>query len=300
MADDDLAGVAVVVVSYGDPALLLDNPLLLDPGVDVVVVDNWSTAAARAGVRELAARYGWGLLEPDTNLGFGAGVDLGAAHAARTGHDVALVVNPDAALPRADAATLVHHVRPRPAVLAAPRVVRPDGSPWFTGASLDLRAGRTVNRPAPPGVPWLTGACLCFRLDAWQELGGFDERFFLYWEDVELSYRWVRSGGALELVDEATCVHQVGGTQGGGRAKSRAYYYYNCRNRLLFAATHLDRRGRLRWAVRAPAYAWRVLMRGGRRQLLHPGPTLGAAARGTGTGLLELVRTFTRAAQPLG
>lgn len=296
MAGTDEQG-AVVVVSFGDPTILLDNPLLRDgAGWAVVVVDNFSTDAVRTSVRRLAADHGWELLEPTGNVGFGAGANLGIAHASAAGHDVVLLVNPDAELEPGAAAALAAHVRAHPLTLAAPRIVRPDGSTWFGGASLDLRTGRTSNRAAPPGVPWLSGACLAATADAWLRSGGFDDDYFLYWEDIDLSYRWVRDGGLLTVLPDVVCTHTVGGTQRSpahgstpDRAKSAVYYYYNCRNRLLFARRHLPARARRRWAVGAVPYARSVVLRGGRRQLLRPGPTAFAAARGTVAGLRLLL-----------
>src|SRR5690606_40890410 len=51
---------------------------------------------------------------------------------------------------------------------------------------------------------------------AWEETGGFDEDYFLYWEDVDFALRVDDAGGALRLVESATAVHDEGGTQGGG------------------------------------------------------------------------------------
>jgi GT2 family glycosyltransferase len=283
---------AVVVVSYGDPTVLLDNPMLVASSRwHAVVVDNLSTPDHRASARALAQRHGWELLEPGSNLGFGAGANLGIERAVAGGSEVVLLVNPDAQLEHAAAEALATSVRSEPGLLASPTVVRPDGSPWFAGASLDLRTGRTSGDRDAYATPWLSGACLATRADAWLRHGGFADDYFLYWEDIDLSVRWVASGGRLAVLDTVTCRHAVGGTQhaSSSRAKSPQYYYYNCRNRLLFAARNLPARARWRWACGALPYARDVLLRGGRRQLLHPRSTLGAAMRGTVAGLAQLV-----------
>jgi GT2 family glycosyltransferase len=126
----------------------------------------------------------------------------------------------------------------------------------------------------------------------WERLGGFDEDYFLYWEDVDLSHRCDLLGGRLIVRADLTAVHDAGGTQdrASGRAKSATYYYYNCRNRLVFAAKHLGRRDQLRWLVRTPADARRVLLRGGRRQLAHPGRTVWPALTGSLAGAGWLLR----------
>ena len=81
---------------------------------------------------------------------------------------------------------------------------------------------------------------------------------------------------------DVVAVHSVGGTQ--GESKSALYYFWNCRNRLLFAAQHLGPRDRRRWAWRTVPYAIEVVSRGGRRQLLHPA-SVWAAVRGSVAGL---------------
>ena len=96
---DPAASGAVVVVNYGDPSVLLENPVLRAGAPwHVVVVDNLSTTQHRVRARALAAEHGWELLEPAANLGFGRGVNLGVQRAADAGRAAVLVVNPDAAL----------------------------------------------------------------------------------------------------------------------------------------------------------------------------------------------------------
>jgi len=293
---DARTAIAIVVVSYGDPSILLGNPALrVGTGWRVVVVDNLSSTENRERARSLAGTNGWDLLEPPGNLGFGPGANLGIARAVDGGCDAFVLVNPDAELEPAAARALFDYVLDHPDSLASPRIVRPDGSTWFAGAWLDMRTGRTTSDPAGPaardGAPWLSGACVASTADAWRRHGGFADGYFLYWEDIDLSIRWTRDGGRLEVLDDVLCTHAVGGTQQTpmSRTKSAAYYYYNCRNRLLFARRNLGRRARWRWALGALRHARAVLLRGGRRQLRRPGPTIGAALRGTAAGLRLLV-----------
>lgn len=292
------ARAGVVVVSYGPPEDLARNLATFDAASwEVVVVDNLSTAGARHDVTALAREHGWHLVAMDTNAGFGAGSNAGAARALELGCDALLLLNPDAFLDADAALALVEHVRREPDALVAPTILRPDGSVWFAGARLDLRTGTTYGSGSgvTEGMPWLTGACFAVSAAGWRRVGGFDGDYFLYWEDVDLSWRWLEGGGTVVVRDDVTCVHEVGGTQGGGgrgTAKSATYYSYNCRNRLLFAALRLPRRQRLRWLAGAGRHAYRVVLRGGRRQLRHPGPTVGAALRGTGAGVLEVLRRW--------
>jgi N-acetylglucosaminyl-diphospho-decaprenol L-rhamnosyltransferase len=289
---------AVVVVNFGSHALIEQNLGGLDlpgAGARAVVVDNHRSDADAAAVAEVCDRHGWQLLAMGRNAGFGTAVNAGAAAALDAGCDVVVVVNPDLAVSAEVIAALAAAVRADPASVVSPVITKPDGGVWFRGAHVDLDGGRTRSQPGPGSPrtpPWLTGACLAVHRDVWQAVGGFDDDFFLYWEDVDLSYRMVRAGARLVVREDLGAVHDVGGTQHAAdqRAKSPVYYYFNCRNRLLFAAKHLPPRDRWRWLLRTPADARRVVLRGGRRQLLRPWTCVWPAARGAAAGTVRLAR----------
>jgi GT2 family glycosyltransferase len=292
---DKPAPFAVVVVNYGSSSLLEQNlaPLtraLAGQSFVVVVVDNPTDAAERSRVIELARLEGWFVELSDSNIGFGAGVNLGVARATVAEADTFVLVNPDATIPAADVVTLVRESRSSPLQLLAPLIVRPDGTPWFSGADLYLDEGRirsSARREQFAGArlePWLSGACLVVSDTLWRRVGGFAPDYFLYWEDVDLSHRVQAAGGSVRVCHEAIAVHAEGGTQGGehqsaGGSKSPAYYYYGVRNRMLFAVANLGPREVRLWRQRMIPVAWETLLQGGRRELLRP-TRVAAAIRG--------------------
>lgn len=291
MPDALLRDLAVVVVAYGRPDLLRDGlaPVAADlEPAQVVVVDNFSTADNRAEVVLLCDEQGWHGVYPSTNTGFGAGCNLGVEAALAAGARQVLLLNPDASIDRASVLRLLRAVLDDPEAVAAPLILRPDGRPWSAGADLDLRTGRMrswLRRTDPPvaaPVPWVSGACMMLDESLWRRVGGFDDDYFLYWEDVDLCARVDRAGGRVVVVDGARAVHDQGGTHtpAGSRAKSPLYYYYNVRNRQVFASKWLDARGQRQWRRTAAGAALEVLLRGGRRQLLHPVAPVGAVLRG--------------------
>ncbi|GEL94971.1 glycosyltransferase [Cellulomonas composti] len=284
------AHAAVLVVSHRSSDLLARHLAATVDGLDadVVVVDNSPDDDERSATVALGASRGWHVVE-SPNDGFGAGVNLAARHALARGARSLLMVNPDLSLSSSTAAALLADVRARPDTLVAPVVLRADGSTWFSGGTLDLGLGRTraTGTAGDDDVAWLSGACLAVSDDAWQLLAGFDERYFLYWEDVDLSWRARAAGLRLAVRRDLTTMHEVGGTQehAGSRRRSDMYYEQNCRNRLMFAAHHLDGAGRRRWSRHSIGWGRAVVLRGGRRQLLRgPGPLL-AVTRGTLSGL---------------
>ncbi len=285
------APLGIVVVNFGSHRLLADNLARVDheaARARVVVVDSFHSDTEREVIRRLAATEGWDLVEPDSNVGFGIGMNLGVARARGHGCEVFLLLNPDVEIDQPTVVALRDQGLSSPRVMVSPLVTRPDGTVWFKGGDILLERGRTAAGDGllrTGSIPWLSGACLLVPGPLWQQLGGFDEDFFLYWEDVELSYRCHLLGAGVAVRDDLRVIHSVGGTQGAGRAKSGLYYYYNARNRLLFAAKHLSSRLILRWVLFTPAFAREVVLRGGRRQLLSPWKPVSAVVRGSASGL---------------
>ena len=299
MTDSIFASLAVVVVNFGSALLLEENlqPLSRSaPGLAVVVVDNFTDRAEQVRLSALAEREGWQHVLSPTNVGFGGGMNLGVARAQQSGRTHFLLLNPDAAIAADQVARLLEVVRLHPLTLISPRILRPDGTVWFDGSDLYLDDGRVratrrrADHPDARTTPWLSGACLLVSDELWSRVGGFSDDYFLYWEDVELSHRVLQAGGAIAVCADAQATHAQGGTQGAGQhsagqAKSYSYYYYNVRNRLVYAARNLDAPDRRRWRRRSVPAAWEVIVRGGRRQLVTSVRPLIAAARGLRDGL---------------
>lgn len=288
---------AVVVVNYASARLLERNLVLVERearAVDeealVVVVDNWAGAAEREAAVAVAKAHGWTLITPETNSGFGGGVNIGVTRALADGATDVLVINPDAHIDRASLGRLASVTSASRTTLASPVITDSEGRTWFAGIDLLLDDGTMRARrkrradDARPYEPWLSGACLWITREVWALSGGFDDEYFLYWEDVDFSRRVVSAGGTLVLVEEATAVHDEGGTQRAepqlARAKSEGYYFYNIRNRMLYAVRHLDDEAVHRWRRSIPRTAREVILRGGRRQLLHSAAPLRAYVRG--------------------
>lgn len=285
-----------MVVNFRSCQLLRDNlaVLGLDGDFRVVVVDNRSTAAQASAVRSLAGSHGWDAITLDTNGGFASGVNAGLDHAFATGCTSAVLLNPDVAI---DATTLVAlraHVLAHPgdvvspAVGAGTRTAR--GYPVVDLRHGSVRAESTGRRRLGDSdrvERWLPATCLAIHRDLLAAAGPLAEEYFMYWEDVELCRRCVAAGGRLVLRDDLAVHHDELGTQRRATpaAKSALYYRYNCRNRLVFAARNLRRREVLRWMAWTPVASWRILMQGGRRQLIVSPGLLWAAVRGSAEGL---------------
>lgn len=300
---------AVVVVNYASAGLLERNLVTVerearavDQDAIVVVVDNWSNADERQAAKKIADAQGWLLIEPESNSGFGGGVNLGVTRALAEGATDVLVINPDAHIDRDSLRRLAAVTEDERTTLASPLITDSDGKTWFAGIDLLLDDGTMRARrkrdaqDARPFEPWLSGACLWITREVWDLARGFDDDYFLYWEDVDFSRRVVSAGGSLALVEDARAVHDEGGTQRAepeaSRAKSEGYYYYNIRNRMLYAVRHLDDEAVQRWRRSIPRTAREVILRGGRRQLIQSAAPIRAYLRGV-RDARRIARTHT-------
>lgn len=302
-AADPVRSLAVVVVNYGTHALVEANlTRSLGQGFagSVVVVDNFSDAEERQAVASMCARKGWDCVPLGVNTGFGGGVNRGVQVAIALGASELLVLNPDAWLELDGIRRLQARVRVDPMLLVAPRVVRPTGRLYSDENDLYLDTGellwRELRKPgtSPDRVhTWVSGACFVMSTELWSRCGGFDEDYFLYWEDIDLSYRVVSAGGIVHVDSSVTAVHDEGSSQRAVSTPSRkspTYYYYNARNRLVYAAKHVGAADRRHWLRATPRVAYGLAKQGGRRQLLHPRRTLWPAVRGAWDGARYLRR----------
>ncbi len=181
---------------------------------ETIVVDQ---DADRAEAWTLAERFPCvSFLQTKENKGFGDGVNCGASQA--TG-EALLVVNPDCVLDADLVAGLEDWLEAHPKVGAVGPAIRdPDGTPqasarrfpdWTTGvAGRQSWLTRTFPRNVlsrrnlltegigaqPVQVDWVSGACVLLRRAAFDAVGGFDPRFFLYWEDADLCRRLLDAG----------------------------------------------------------------------------------------------------------
>ncbi|PFG44225.1 glycosyltransferase involved in cell wall biosynthesis [Isoptericola jiangsuensis] len=199
----------VVVVAYGRPDLLRDALAPLVGKLTLTVVDN----SSRDDVREVTELAGGRYLDPGRNGGFAAGVNHALAHRQTPGTDV-LLLNPDAVVTAEGVLALQRalHADPR-AASVGPRQVDDAGTParvtwpFPSPGRAWLEAVGLGGVPARRGRTFVIGSVLLLRAEALAEVGGLDERFFLYSEETDWAYRAVRRGWHHDLVDDVVATH---------------------------------------------------------------------------------------------
>lgn len=219
--------ISVIVVNHNGEAYLDRCLESVDGlGAEIVLVDNASRDGSLAMVRE---RFpGVTVLEQEENLGFAAANNLAASTASG---EALLLINADAWLHPGSLDLLVAQLEQRPEVgLVAPRLRYPDGRHQFSWSPARGVIGEALQKARNPfearksvhgafarslaglvGRVWYTAACVLVRTEAWCSVGGFDEGYFMYFEDVDLCRRLQNAGWRLAQARHALAWHAGGG-----------------------------------------------------------------------------------------
>jgi N-acetylglucosaminyl-diphospho-decaprenol L-rhamnosyltransferase len=248
--------VDAVVVAYNSARTLRGcvERLAATPGARVWVVDNASPDDALATIADLPAT----VVRAGRNGGFAAGCNLGVARG--TARHV-LLLNPDARIEPSDLRALADALDSDPELgLVAPRILEQDGSlaysqrrfprlrstfaqalflhrlrPYARWSDELIRDPALYERAGDP--EWVSGACMLIRRAAIEQVGGLDEDFFLYCEDIDLCARLRAAGWGVAYEPAATARHEGGAS----RAREELLAVY-ARNRVLYAQKHASRR----------------------------------------------------------
>ncbi len=234
--------VDVVIVAYRSRELVLAclDSLARFAGemtASVTVVDNDSGDGTIQAIAESAPEVA--LIDMGANTGFARANNRGIAAGVAT---YVLVLNPDTVITTGALENLVSWADAHPSAgVVAPRLVNPDGtdqqtarsfptpaaaifgrrSPltkWFPRNRWSSRflAGRDHSGDEPFEIDWVSGACMLVPRRVIDEVGGFDEGFFLFWEDADWCRRIKDFGYGVWCVPESRVHHDEGGTRGHG------------------------------------------------------------------------------------
>jgi len=245
---------SIIIVTYRSSLSIgaCLKPLIDALDFEVIVVDNDSKDGTAAIIeREFPSIK---LIALNENLGFGRGCNIGVA---ASGSSFFVFLNPDAVASPDALKTLVRFLDDHPqAGIVGARLIDPLGQPLqsmgerpsLVGLVLDKPMAWVAKRVGPRGllrvllgkmsvkfrlpsdpelVPWVSGAALCCRRSTWETIGGFDEKFFLYYEDVDLCLRASQAGWEVWHAPEAVVSHQSGASFAGNQDFQKRVYFMN-------------------------------------------------------------------------
>lgn len=245
--DRDAVDVCVIIVSFNTCDLTLTCLRHLHAALDgvtsqVIVVDN---ASQDGSVEAVAERFPQvELVASDRNLGFGAANNVGMRRGA--GRYV-LLLNSDAFVEPTAIGELIDYLENHPqAAMVGPKLLNADGSTqrscfryptparaWLENTGIARlfksrsRLGdyRNWAHDEAGAVDWAVGACLLVRRQVIDQVGGFDERFFMYAEETDWQKRIRDAGWTIHFTPEARVTHLGGASGASDRAGINAYFF---------------------------------------------------------------------------
>lgn len=233
------------------------------------------------------------LVFSSTNDGFAGGYNKAISYANKKYKpDYLLILNNDTRVPKTMIRSLIEVSRENhDKCLVVPKIYFEQGHEfhksnytkeergkvfWYAGGCLDKRNFLPFHRGVDEvdrgqfdkliETDFVTGCCILLTPAIWKKLGGFDERYFVYYEDIDLSIRAKRQGFKLLYAPKAHLYHiNAGSSSGSG---SETHQYYQTRNRLLFGLQYASIRTKLA-LLRESLKFWRSGMEAERLGVLH-------------------------------
>ena len=250
-----MVDISVIIVNWNARELLRRCLVSIDANhgdlsIEVIVVDS---ASSDDSVHMVKREFPWvKVAASQQNLGYAGGNNLGAREA--TGRCL-LILNPDTEIVENALQQMVAYLDSHPTVgVVGPRLFLPDGSiqrscrrfpqlataffqtplgwRWFPNNKFDRMHYITeCSDNHPLSVDWLVGAALMIRRETWQQVGPFDDRFFLYSDEVDWCHRCRDAGWEIHYLPWSYVKHDQGGTTRRVVAPARTHFY---RSRVLY------------------------------------------------------------------
>ena len=182
------------------------------PNFDVVVVDNNSEDGSLEQAMKLFSRAYF--IKNDDNIGFSKGNNIGIRYALEKFADYVFILNNDTLVEKNTLSLLIDAMENYPlAGIGSPLVFAPDNtSVWFAGGNIhwkNMKASHLykIESEAPYPTEYISGCAMLVKKDVFKKIGLFDERFFLYYEDADFSFRAKEAGFKLIIIPSAHIRH---------------------------------------------------------------------------------------------
>lgn len=255
--------VFILVLNYNGRATLPDclrSIFHLDyPNFRVVVIDNASTDGSLEQAKRVYPKAHF--IKNSENVGFARGINVGIQFAIDQRAEYIWLINPDAVIPKDSLHPLVSVLERHGDVgMVSPLIIPPKNtSVWFGGGKISwIRMCAVHTPPRSHTIPFetgfLSGCAPLIKASVFRIVGLFDERFFLYYEDVDISYRAKKSGFSAIVHPGVTITHSE------ESAKNPEKTYWLVRSGLFFFRKHTPLLGQpFFWSAFALRKFWNMI-----------------------------------------
>ncbi len=208
--------VFILILNYNGKATLADCLRSVYrthyPNFEVVVIDNHSQDGSFEAARQLFPRAHF--IQNTANLGFSAGNNVGIRFVLQHGAQYVWLLNNDATIkPNTLSRLIATSQRYSRSGILSPLILHSKSKDiWFTGGAIKWLSMKTVHTPlrsldTPIPSGYICGCAMLIKRSVLEQVGLFDERFFLYYEDADLSLRAKQKGFQLLVVPSARAYH---------------------------------------------------------------------------------------------
>lgn len=214
--------------------------------ITVVVVDN---ASSDGSLKDIEKYTDLIILRRKKNEGFAKGCNIGIQYALHEGADYVMLLNVDTVIDNDLVYELYQCADDH--TITSPKIYDNDARTriWYAGGDIDFQHGKHVQyhhrklekqhgKEHNYRVQFVSGCCMLVHRNVWKKVGFLDEKYFMYFDDDDLSVRFLKGKFQMRYVPAATMWHKVGGCFRGSKNSLTQYYF--TRNRLYFVKKHSD------------------------------------------------------------
>lgn len=238
-----------------------------DIRLQIIIVDNGSKTRFDLDPHEKKENIT--ILRTGENMGFAGGYNVGIREALAGGAEYILIINNDTKVYSDMLKKLLRVLESDPQIGAViPKIYFAKGHEfhkdrykfeeqgkviWYAGGFTDWKNIRSVHRGVDEvdrgqydktePVEFATGCCIFFKREVLEKVGLFDERYFLYYEDADLSERIKKAGFKIYYVPSAMLIHVNAASSGG--PGNKLHDYFLTRNQMLFGFTYAPLRSKI-------------------------------------------------------
>ncbi len=218
---------------------------ILNEKYEIVIVDNFSDDDSYALLQdyiESSGRTNLKIMQTNENLGYAGGNNF-ALFKLLEDTDYFLISNNDVIFREGSIECLLGFLSSNPNAGAVGPIIYDEFGVQSAGKLIDLVWGRhkayKQKIDTPKKVDYVSGACMMFRASLLSEVGGLDENFFMYTEDLDFCFRLHKLGYQNYCVPRSSVFHSSKGSIRGRHASVNFRVYYQLRNNILFSKKHM-------------------------------------------------------------